>query len=64
MSMIEQMNQAEGDTTGSVFTFRDSNGGTVLFDRATGKSCAVAYTCPMTGTDSCAGADSSKCPAC
>jgi len=60
--MIDQLNQAETDDR--VFTFRSSTGATVLFDRITGQSCAVARTCPMTGGDNCDGADAVNCPAC
>lgn len=45
MTMAEQLTQSE--TNDRVFTFRDSNGATVLFDRITGQSCAVADTCPL-----------------
>ena len=63
VTTAEQLTQTE--TNDRVFTFRDQHGNQTLFDRITGKSCAVAYRCPMTGSeDNCDGADATQCPAC
>lgn len=63
MTMLDQINRAETVDQVAV-TVTDQDGHPVLFDSVTDKSCAVAYRCPMTGTDNCDGADAKNCPAC